>query len=124
MEIAYAVQQGDGQPNWPKDGLCPICGKNIRGSGQVAYISGGAYWDVSELSVEDHVIPAFLNVGIHGARSDVKDSGNVDIISDLVGGQFDLAFCSTSCLRSWFNSVVDRVEQDLLRNLSGAESPD
>jgi hypothetical protein len=124
MQISYPVLKGDTRPHWPSDGRCPVCGKNFREAGQVAYIMAGASWDAGELSVADDVIQAFLNVGVHGARTDVKDSADIEIVSDLHGGQFDFEFCSTGCLRSWLNSVVDRVEQDLRQNLSRAADAD
>jgi hypothetical protein len=79
----------------------------------VAYIMAGASWDERELSLQDHCIQAFLNVGLHGALADGTDSADVQIVSELHGGQFDLNFCSTSCMRAWFNAIVDRVEQQV-----------
>jgi hypothetical protein len=123
MEVSYPVLKGAMRSVWPGDGRCPVCGRGFREMQQVAYIMAGACWDSDELSVDARVIQAFLNIGVHGARSDVKDSADLQIIRDLQGGQFDLNFCSTNCLRDWLNSVVDRVEEDLQRNLSGPGNP-
>ena len=35
----------------------------------------------------------------------------VDIIHDAIGGQADLYFCSTKCLRKFLNACVDELER-------------
>ena|SRR5579863_7371192 len=116
MQIRYPVLKGDVKSNWPNDGMCPICRKEIRGSEQVAYLSAGACWDSAALRLDEHLVGGFLNVGVHGSRSDMLDSADVPVVEDVQGGQFDLQFCSLVCLRKWLNGLVDRLESGLESN--------
>ncbi len=66
---------------------------------------------------------AFFHVGFHGKNADMSDSGGVEVVKDLDGGQFDLQFCSTACLRQFFSTIVDEVEKSISRQkpLDGVE---
>jgi hypothetical protein len=46
----------------------------------------------------------------------MSDSGGVEVVENLKGGQFDLQFCSTSCLRRFLSSLVDEVENSIGQN--------
>ncbi|MCZ6873802.1 MAG: hypothetical protein O7G88_09765 [bacterium] len=84
-----------------------------------AGIGGGALLmddDVDSINLAGH--KAFLELFFHGAHPEMGEevgdpdrNRRVQIIKDVEGGQFDLYFCSTDCLRAFFNRCVDELEQ-------------
>jgi hypothetical protein len=61
---------------------------------------------------------AFLYFSWHGAHdsgvgSDREIGATVNIADDVRGGQFDLYFCSTKCLRSYLSFCVDELERKI-----------
>jgi hypothetical protein len=88
----------------------------------MAILSGGAvlYDRKRENSVHTKYLSGFLTLSWHGAHDDgegdERDIGaTVEIAQDTRGGQFDMYFCSTACVRAFLNSWVDAIEKDLLR---------
>jgi hypothetical protein len=60
-------------------------------------------------------LDGFLRFIWHGAHSGVDGtdagiSAHLDIVADVRGGQADLYFCSTACLRAFLNACVDEFE--------------
>lgn len=107
MSFRFPLLSGHDAPHLPvKGGACLICGR-ILGDG-VAYISAGAVNE--DMTCET---AAFFQIGFHSNAADVSGSGEVDVIQDLHGGQFDLGFCSTSCLRTFFSTLVDELDARL-----------
>ena len=47
----------------------------------------------------------------NGIGNDRELFAIMDLVDDAVGGQFSLYFCSTACLRAFFNSLVDELEK-------------
>lgn len=97
------------------NGMCLHCNGPIKKG--VAQLSSGAL-ALDELlqnsgAIEDHRHIAFMYVHYHGIRPDMSDCACVDVVADVPGGQFDLSFCSLTCMRAWFNAIVDRLECDL-----------
>ena len=69
-------------------------------------------------------LDGFMRFIWHGAHSGglVQDSGieaHVDIVEDTRGGQADLYFCSTICLREFLNACVDELERKVTEAKSG-----
>jgi hypothetical protein len=93
-------------------GSCLHCSGSITEG--VAYISAGALLldESLENSLHDDRSRAFMNVGLHGRHADMSDSSDVEVVSDIPGGQFDLSFCGLNCLRIWFSEIVDKLESD------------
>src|SRR5947209_5902459 len=74
-----------------------------------AYIMGGATIPIPNTAgrkCNESLLSAFLNVGFHSSHTDCKGNGDVEIVDDLCGGQFDLHFCSLDCLQQFFNHLV------------------
>jgi hypothetical protein len=90
--------------------LCAACGNEISSS--FAFITGGALFMIdannSELKNE---MEGFLDFGYHG--SEAEESANLHIVEASKFGQFEIALCSTKCLRSFLNGKVDELEQKL-----------
>ena len=58
---------------------------------------------------------AFMTLMWHGAHSGGKGElpdvfASVDVADEVANGQFELYFCSTSCLRGFLNYCVDELE--------------
>mgnify|MGYP001587107502 CR=1 FL=1 len=64
----------------------------------------------------DEKMDAFLTLAWHGAHDKGigRLRGRYDILEiarDVRGGQFELFFCSTECLRKFLNNAVDELEK-------------
>ncbi len=71
----------------------------------------------------DDKMDGFLHIAFHGAHDGGlgKDQGigaMVELARDVRGGQFDLYFCSTKCLRAYLNFCVDALDEKLKRERS------
>jgi hypothetical protein len=71
----------------------------------------------------DDKMDGFLHLSWHGAHDgglgeDKGIGARIEIARDVRGGQFDLYFCSTKCLRSYLNFCVDELERKLRQERS------
>ena len=69
-------------------------------------------------------LDGFLTLTWHGAHDTGvgKDRGiyaSVDLAENTRGGQFEVYFCSTNCLRSYLNFCVDELEKKIEEKRSG-----
>jgi hypothetical protein len=109
------------KPFFPIDGRCPVCGQGFtRG---LAYLSAGALLLSPDGQDSIHIdrLQAFLNVGVHGADSAMRDSSDIEVVADLHGGQFDLQWCSIACMRQWLNLLLDQVESAARKSAESAD---
>jgi hypothetical protein len=123
MAARFPLLKGQDRPFFPGKGQgCLVCGKPYQGRG-FAYLGAGASCDFDECGIDERALGAFFHVGFHGKNADMSDSGGVEVVKDLDGGQFDLQFCSTACLRQFFSTIVDEVEKSISRQkpLDGVE---
>ena len=72
-----------------------------------------------ENSIHSDSLEGFLSLAWHGAHDngvgeDRDIDGRVHLAKDVRGGQFDLYFCSTACVRVFFNSWVDALEKAIV----------
>ena len=104
---------------YPQKALCPWCKKNkVLEPHSFAILAGGALlmdWKENSGGPDD-AMDAFLRMSWHGAHNSGpgKDKGigtRIEIARDVKGGQFELYFCSTKCLRSYLNYCVDELEK-------------
>lgn len=63
----------------------------------------------------DKRMEAFFDIGWHDAHDGGRgvrhpERTYVSVLDDVPLGQADLQFCSTQCLRRFFNGIVDAVE--------------
>ncbi len=66
----------------------------------------------------DKNMDGFLSLIWHGAHDDGEGKDRewhviVEIARDVRGGQYNIYFCSTKCLRSYLNFCVDELENKL-----------
>lgn len=110
MKYRLPLLTGSDLPFFPLTrGLCPVCNSTFANGS--AYITGGATVDL--LAHPQLTLTAFFSVGFHGKNPEMADSGDVEIVHDLNGGQFDIRFCSIGCLRNFLAEVVDRLVADV-----------
>ncbi|MCO8120440.1 hypothetical protein NHH03_01730 [Stieleria sp. TO1_6] len=78
----------------------------------MAYLSGGGLLlsEDGQDSIHLDRLKGFLHIGFHGRAPDMRDSGDITIVDDIAGGQFDLSWCSLQCMRQWLVQLVDRVD--------------
>jgi len=89
----------------PRNGRCLICHKKIRHV--VVTLSAGAVYDIDPDKKQDEpLLEGFWYLSFHTSNTDCKDNAWLEIVRDLVGGQFDLQFCSTKCLRVFFAKIL------------------
>lgn len=122
MKISFPVIDRRNQ-KYPKRPVCPICKKNkVWEPHSFVVLWGGAIEkkgrDHYESTIENANIVGVLNLDWHGAHDDgegeFREIGiTVDIVDKATGGNFDLYFCSTSCLREFLNKAVDALEQGM-----------
>ncbi len=96
-----------------RDGGCLVCCKTLAGG--AAYLSAGSVSEILDKpeNTGESTSLAFFQIHYHSNASDVSGSAVVDVVDNLHGGQFDLTFCSTQCLRKFFQILVDELESKL-----------
>jgi len=104
--------------HFPKTPVCPICRrKRVFEPHSFAVLAAGALLRTSRIdaSTDDRMI-GFLDLAWHGAHNGGRGADkdmyvHVPVANDVVGGQFELYFCSPQCLRAFMNSLVDELER-------------
>lgn len=107
---------------FPKEALCPIC-KTVRVQEphSMAIVNLGAMLMTNRTKgagMMSDDLDGFFRFIWHGAHQGgsgdhVGISAFLDIVEDVRGGQADLYFCSTACLRAFFNACVDAFEMKI-----------
>ncbi len=66
----------------------------------------------------DPRLDGFLSLTWHGAHTNEGGQGKypdvyepLEIAKDVKGGQYEISFCSTKCLRAFLNYAVDTLEK-------------
>ena len=119
-ELKFPVVKGKSW-HWPKKPLCPIRGKNkVFEPHSMAILTAGAMLmdRAKDEGGPSGDLDGFLALHWHGAHDGGKGQDGdifrgVDIIRDVFGGQADLYFCSTECLRKFLNACVDELEKKM-----------
>jgi hypothetical protein len=104
--------------SYPSKALCPACRKGkVFEPNSFVVMSGGALLmnRRRRSGGPDASLDGFLDLVWHGAH----DCGlgehrevffSMPIVKEVRGGQFDLYFCSTRCLRRFLSMLVDALE--------------
>ena len=91
---------------------CNVCGEKGDGKGRFICLSGGALRGDAKNAEMDSDLVGFLNICLHDHDYDGK-GGWLDIADNTANGQFEFYFCSTHCLRKFFNILVDNFEKSM-----------
>ena len=116
-DITFPVVEGK-TTHWPDKAVCPVCGENkVFEPHSFAILTAGALLmnRAEDYGGRSDDLDGFLTLGWHGAHEGGvgadRDIGcNLDIMQDTFGGQGELYFCSTECLRNFLNQSVDALE--------------
>ncbi len=117
--------------SFPKKALCPWCQKNkVLEPHSFVVIAGGAFLMNREEDSggPDDNMDGFLDIIWHGAHDggegrDREIGATVQIAKDVIGGQFELYFCSTKCLRPYLNFCVDELEKKMRKQKLQSNKP-
>jgi hypothetical protein len=86
-----------------KEAICPICKKNkVFEPHEFAVLEGGI-----PLTSNSKKRDAYLYISFHSHTKFVR---YIPIAIDVNMGSFEMYFCSTKCLRGFFNQLVDKLE--------------
>ena len=108
--------------SFPNKAICPWCKKNkVFEPHSMAMLCGGSLLVKKGNSVsapKGAVEGAWLDISWHGAHDgglgkDRDQNHRVCIAKNVQGGQFEIYFCSTKCLRAYLNSWVDQLERKI-----------
>lgn len=102
------------QSSYPLKSPCPWCRKNkVLEPHPFVTIGGGACLMDRQTSCggPDNNMDGFLYFACHDHDDNSNRPRWVEIARDVRGGQFDLYFCSTKCLREFLNYCVDELEK-------------
>lgn len=117
---------------FPKKALCPMCkAAKVLEPHSMAIVNLGAMLMANRktgFSSMSDDLDGFFRFSWHGAHNggtgrDPNIQASVDIVQDTRGGQADLYFCSTGCLRQFLNECVDELERRIegARKRSGSD---
>jgi len=106
---------------YPDDLTCAWCKcDNVCEPNSMAILEAGALLmnRVTDDGASDDSMDGFLHIVWHGAHLRDKGLGefpniyeHIPIAEDVRGGQLDIRFCSTKCLRAFLNHAVDALEE-------------
>jgi len=111
---------GKGQIRWPQPGNfeCPVCGK-LMAEGekmeQVVLNIGAMMQNDKEKNTwcVGFNLGGFMHIMDHTHGDVDLPSISVDVVEQSAFGQADLCFCSTKCLRAFFNAIVDEADRQI-----------
>lgn len=87
-----------------------MCGKKFNGDFVV--FSVGALREVDEnYAVMDEDLTGFMCINSHMDSKEQYE--NVQVFDEVKGGQCEVYTCSTECMRSYFNEIVDDLEEKI-----------
>lgn len=122
MKKIYFPVVRDDESTFPltPEGACPVCGLITDLKEEHVQIHGGALLleDASASGTQAATLvdnlQAFLFMDWETNHSDgISRYAELEIACDVKKGQFSLLFCSTKCLRSFLNTCVDKLEQEV-----------
>ena len=116
-KLKFPIVKGK-KDHWPLKAVCPICGKGkVLEPHSMAILSAGAMLvdRKQKTGRPSDTMDGFMSLMWHGAhdrgKGKYREIGcGVNIMFDVMGGQADLYFCSTKCLRRFFDKCVDELE--------------
>jgi hypothetical protein len=92
---------------------CVVCKRPCGEPGEFLWLAAGAVLHdnaARQTGGPNELMSAYFSLIKHGAEPN-GPFVRLDLVRDLVGGQADLLFCSSECLREFFGSAVDELER-------------
>ena len=121
-QMKFPLLQGK-QTYYPRKALCPQCNEHkvFEPHSMVIFAGGATFSGLKRVKAGSHnQLESFVSITWHGAHdtgigTDRDIHTCVDLVKDSRGGQFEIYFCSTACLRAFFNSWVDALDAKVQR---------
>ncbi len=115
--VRFPLVQGE-KSHWPAKSPCPVCRrKKVCEPHSFAALSFGALLmdRKKDLGGPSPNMDGYLGLTWHGAHDGGQGEERevycgLDLAREVRGGQGDLCFCSTACLRAFLNTCVDELE--------------
>lgn len=119
-KLQFPVAEGS-DCYFPGDFVCPMCKERRVGEPhEFVGLSGGAASADGEpgegffaIFLHPREDPPFLSPELANEAKVSERGATVEIVRDTRAGQFDLLFCSATCLRAFFTECVDELERRL-----------
>lgn len=109
--MKYPLITKKDKPFYPQDNLCPICKHDRTLNSEFYVINAGALKKGNDHTyVPDEDSKGFLSMAYHPDHHSKKQGKSIEIVSGAKGGQFDLYFCSTTCMRTFFDNLISEFE--------------
>ena len=86
--------------------LCSCCQQALTQQDDEVWLMLGALQGSSQLQHSDVSGQLFAFFSLQQ-----RSGASVDVVHNGLGGQADIGFCSSRCLRAFFNHCVDSLEQ-------------
>ena len=106
--MEFPVLFGDSK-NYPdiQEANCPVCkSKKVWGDNEYVEFSGGTV----PTEKNEYECDLWLDWFSQKKQDGSQDHTDMSIVCEVNAPRFQLAFCSTSCLRKFLNSAVDTLE--------------
>jgi hypothetical protein len=102
---------------FPDNPICPICNKNkiLEPHDFIVLDCGALLLNKNGDSIFNENLNGFLSLILHGHHNNKETYFEFPVVKDSRQGQFSLYFCSTDCLRAFFNNLVNDFEQEILK---------
>ena len=105
----------------PLTGRCHVCGSLFIEKGFAFFSVGALPMDKKgKMIISENVqMRSYLSVGFHGPENFGTNEGREEtyistaIVDALRWGDFEFNFCSIKCMRDWFNTLFDDLQEEL-----------
>jgi hypothetical protein len=122
---------------YPLTGECPVCGGKFKEKGFAFFSAGSLLIDKKgDMVISKNArMESYLSVGFHGPENFGASEGHYEtyvsmrIVDFPKQGEFEFNFCSIKCMRDWFNTIFDDLQEEVhacqleISLLENAESP-
>ncbi|MDF1745159.1 MAG: hypothetical protein P1V19_15780 [Gimesia sp.] len=113
MPLELPILTGNDGHRGPADNTCLNCGVSlVDGDDYSAFIlSGGAMLmtDDGRTGHGDKRLGGYLSFDTLRIEDGRQSSSQNLVVDNLRGGQFDLTWCSASCMSEWFGAIIKRM---------------
>jgi len=92
-----------------KKGKCVLCGCRPK-DGVFIAVDGGALVGTKHNAKMSDKLIGFLHIMIHD-HNRTKGKWGIEVVDSSKNGQFEFYFCSSKCMRKFFNAMVDEFER-------------
>ena len=113
MKQQHPLLTGDDTPFVSK---CPTCGGDTTANGDIFSLQGGAHLvaDPVKGRPSGRLSGYLMTVMQQSRNGETVNSQNM-IVDDVSAGQFNIFFCTPTCMREHLNAIVDQLENQMVK---------